>query len=80
MSQIEMYKTKDKQTEIEVRFRKKLYGLHSSKCQNFSDKPNKISSLHINNCYRKELQKSSTVKESLTVQRKVTGRFQENWL
>ena len=70
MSQIEIYKTKDKQTEIEVRFEEETVWLTQQQMSELFRQTKQNISLHINNCYReKELLKSSTVKESLTVQK-----------
>ena len=70
MGQIEIYKTKDKQTEIEVRFEEETVWLTQQQMSELFKQTKQNISLHINNCYReKELLKSSTVKESLTVQK-----------
>ena len=70
MNQVEIYQTKDKQTEIEVRFEEDTVWLtHQQMTELFGQTKQNIS-LHINNCYReKELLKIATVKESLTVQK-----------
>jgi len=70
MRQIEIYQTKDKQTEIEVRFEEETVWLTQQQMSELFRQTKQNISLHINNCYReKELLKSSTVKESLTVQK-----------
>ena len=70
MSQIEIYQTKDKQTQIEVRFEEDTVWLTQQQMGELFDQTKQNISLHINNCYKeKELLKKSTVKESLTVQK-----------
>jgi death-on-curing family protein len=70
MKQIEIYKTKDKQTEIEVRFEEETVWLSQQQMAELFGQSKQNISLHINNCFKeKELDKKSTVKDSLTVQK-----------
>lgn len=70
MNEIEIDKTQDNQTEIEVQFDGELVWLNRVQMASLFHQTKQSSSLHINNCYNEgELQKKSTVKESLTVQK-----------
>ena len=70
MNQIEIYQTKDKQTEIEVKFEEDSVWLTQQQMATLFNQTKQNISLHINNCYKeKELPKKATVKESLTVQK-----------
>jgi len=70
MNQIEIYQTKDKQTEIEVRFEEETVWLTQQQMADLFKQTKQNISLHLKNCYReKELTKMATVKESLTVQK-----------
>jgi len=70
MNEIEIYKTSDNKTEIEVRFDGDTVWLNQMQMAALFNQTKQNISLHINNCYKeKELQKTSTVKESLTVQK-----------
>ena len=69
MNQIEIYQTKDKQTEIEVRFEEDSVWLSQQQMAELFGQTKQNISLHLNNCYKeKELTKLATVKKSLTVQ------------
>ena len=68
MNEIEIYKTPDNQTEIEVQFDGETVWLSQVQMASLFKQPRQNISLHINNCYKEgELQKKSTIKESLTV-------------
>jgi death-on-curing family protein len=70
MNQIEIYKTKDNQTEVEVKFEEETVWLTQQQLASLFKQTKQNISLHINNCFReKELDKNATVKESLTVQK-----------
>jgi prophage maintenance system killer protein len=70
MNEIEIYKTSDNKTEIEVRFDGDTVWLNQMQMAALFNQTKQNISLHITNCYKeKELQKTSTVKESLTVQK-----------
>lgn len=70
MNEIEIYKTSDNKTEIEVRFDGDTVWLNHMQMAALFNQTKQNISLHINNCYKeKELHKTSTVKESLTVQK-----------
>ena len=76
-NQIEIYKTNDKDIHIEVRFEEDSVWLTQLQMASLFEHTKQNISLHINNCYKEyELDRNSTVKESLTVQtegkRKVT--------
>ena len=68
-NQIEIYQTKDKQTEVEVRFEEETVWLSQQQMALLFKQTKQNISLHINNIFKeKELHKKSTVKESLIVQ------------
>ena len=70
MNQVEIYQTKDKQTEIEVKFEEDTVWLTQQQLAELFGQSKQNISLHLNNCYKeKELTKKATVKESLTVQK-----------
>lgn len=70
MNEIIIYKTKDKKTQIEVKFENESVWLTQQQMAELFGQTKQNISLHINNCFKdKELIKKSTVKESLTVQR-----------
>ena len=70
MNQIEIYQTKDKETQIEVQFEGESVWLTQKQMASLLGQTKQNVSLHIKNCFReKELNKNSTVKESLTVQK-----------
>lgn len=69
MSEIVIYKTPDKKTEVEVQFDGETVWLTQVQMASLFNQTKQNISLHINNCYKeKELSKKATVKESLTVQ------------
>ena len=68
MSDIIIYKTKDKKTQIDVKFEDETVWLTQEQMANLFGQTKQNISLHINNCFKeKELSKKATVKESLTV-------------
>lgn len=70
MNEVEIYKTPDNQTEVEVQFDGETVWLTQVQMATLFKQTKQNISLHINNCYKEaELQKKSTVKESLTVQK-----------
>ena len=70
MNQIEIYLTKDKQTEITVRFEEETVWLTQQQMAELFKQTKQNISLHINNCFKeKELDQKSVVKESLTTAR-----------
>ncbi len=70
MNQVEIYQTKDKQSEVEVRFEEETVWLTQTQMALLFGQTKQNISLHINNCYKeKELSKKATVKDSLTVQK-----------
>lgn len=70
MSEILIYKTSDKQTEIEVRLEEDTVWLTQQQMASLFKQTKQNISLHINNCFKeKELHRKGTVKESLTVQK-----------
>jgi prophage maintenance system killer protein len=67
LNNIIIYKTKDKKTQIEVRFENETVWLTQQQIAELFGQTKQNISLHINNCFKeKELQASSVVKESLT--------------
>ncbi len=67
MGEIEIYQTKGKHTEIEVRFDKDTVWLSQQQMAELFGQTKQNISLHINNCFKeKELGKKSVVKDSLT--------------
>lgn len=69
MNEVIIYKTKDKKTQIEVKFENESVWLTQQQMAELFGQTKQNISLHINNCFKdKELIKKSTVKESLTVQ------------
>lgn len=69
MNEIIIYKTQDKQTEVEVQFDGETVWLTQLQMAALFNQTKQNISLHINNCFReKELSRRATVKESLTVQ------------
>ena len=69
MNEIIIYKSKDKKTQIEVKFENETVWLTQQQMAELFGQTKQNISLHVNNCFReKELSKKATVKESLTVQ------------
>jgi death-on-curing family protein len=67
MKAIEIYKSKDKQTLVEVRFENDSVWLSQAQLSTLFNQTKQNISLHINNCFKeKELKESAVVKESLT--------------
>ncbi|MBS1747110.1 MAG: virulence protein RhuM/Fic/DOC family protein [Bacteroidetes bacterium] len=67
MNEIVIYKTPDKQTEVEVRFEGETVWLTQMQMAALFNQTKQNISLHINNCFKeRELKAASVVKESLT--------------
>ena len=70
MREIEIYSSNNNQTEIEVQFEGDTVWLSQTQMALLFEQTKQNISLHINNCFKEaELQKTATVKESLTVQK-----------
>ncbi len=70
MSEIEIYKDRDNETQVEVHFEDDTAWLTQQQIALLFNQTKQNISLHINNCFKeKELNKKATVKDSLTVQR-----------
>src|SRR5881394_3354463 len=70
MNQIEIYQTKDKQTEIEVKFEEETVWLTQKQMALLFKNTVPNINMHIRNIYKeKELDKNPTIKESLIVQK-----------
>jgi len=70
LNEIIIYKTKDRKTQIEVKFENESVWLTQQQMAELFGQTKQNISLHINNCFKdKELIKKSTVKDSLTVQK-----------
>jgi len=70
MNQVEIYQTKDKQTQIEVKFEEDTVWLTQQQMADLFKQTKQNISLHISNCFKeKELDKKSVVKDSLTTAR-----------
>ncbi|MBU6158809.1 MAG: type II toxin-antitoxin system death-on-curing family toxin [Bacteroidetes bacterium] len=79
MSNIIIYKTKDKKTQIDVKFEDETVWLTQEQMANLFGQTKQNISLHINNCFKeKELSKKSTVKESLTVRTEGSRRVKRS--
>lgn len=79
-NQIEIYQGTDGQTQIEVKFEQETVWLSQDQMASLFNQTKQNISLHISNCFKEgELDKTATVKESLTVQqegkRKVTRKI-----
>lgn len=67
MSGVEIYKDKENQTQIEVRFEDETVWLNQQQMALLFNQTKQNISLHINNCFKEnELSKKAVVKESLT--------------
>lgn len=67
MNEIEIYKTQDGKTELEVKFEEDTVWLTQQQMATLFGQTKQNISLHINNCFKeKELYKKSVVKDSLT--------------
>src|SRR5690606_40208126 len=67
MEKVEIYKTKDNRTEVEVRFDGDTVWLTQAQMAELFGQSKQNISLHINNCFKeKELRPNSVVKDSLT--------------
>jgi hypothetical protein len=67
MSEIQIYKDKDNQTQVEVRFEDESVWLTQQQMTTLFDQTKQNIGLHINNCFKeRELDKKSVVKDSLT--------------
>ena len=70
MNQIEIYQTKDKQTQIEVKFEEDTVWLSQKQMALLFQNTVPNINIHIRNIYKeKELDKNPTIKESLIVQK-----------
>jgi hypothetical protein len=70
LSEIIIYKTKDRKRQIDVKFENETVWLTQQQMANLFGQTKQNISLHINNCFKeKELSKKATIKESLTVQK-----------
>ena len=81
MNEILIYKNPEHQTEVAVQFDGETVLLSQMQMASLFKQTKQNISLHSNNCYKEgELQKKSTVRESLTVQkegnRNVNGRLE----
>lgn len=67
MNSVEIYKSRDNQVQVQVRFEEDTVWLSQQQMAALFGQTKQNISLHINNCFReKELSKNSVVKESLT--------------
>jgi hypothetical protein len=67
LNEIIIYKTKDRKTQIEVKFENESVWLTQQQMAELFGQTKQNISLHINNCFKeKELRSVSVVKESLT--------------
>ena len=67
MKEIIIYRSQDKQTQIEVNFENDTVWLNQQQMATLFGQTKQNISLHINNCFKeKELRSSSVVKDSLT--------------
>lgn len=70
MNEVIIYQSKDKKTQIEVKFENDTVWLTQQQMADLFGQTKQNISLHINNCFKeKELTKKATVKESLTVRK-----------
>ncbi|MFM9911704.1 MAG: virulence RhuM family protein [Chitinophagaceae bacterium] len=70
MNQVEIYQTKDKRTQIEVKFEEDSVWLTQQQMADLFKQSKQNISLHISNCFKeKELDQKSVVKDSLTTAR-----------
>src|SRR5699024_5092668 len=68
--EFEIYKTADNEVVIQVEFEQDTVWLSQNQMADLFNQTKQNISLHINNCYKEgELDKTATVKESLTVQK-----------
>jgi len=69
LNEIIIYKSKDKKTQIEVKFENETVWLTQQQMAELFGQTKQNISLHVNNCFReKELRAISVVKESLTTE------------
>ena len=69
MNEIEIYRSSDNETEIQVQFENETVWLTQQQMSILFDQTKQNISLHINNCFKeRELERNSTVKDYLTVQ------------
>jgi len=69
MNKIIIYKTKDKQTQIDVTFESKTVWLTQQQMAYLFGQTKQKISLHFNNCFKdKQLIENSVVKDSLTTE------------
>ncbi len=70
MNEVIIYQSKDKKTQIEVKFENDTVWLTQQQMADLFGQTKQNISLHINNCFKeKELTKKATVKDSLTVRK-----------
>lgn len=70
MNEVIIYQSKDKKTQIEVKFENDTVWLTQQQMADLFGQTKQNISLHINNCFKeRELTKKATVKESLTVRK-----------
>jgi hypothetical protein len=76
-NEIVLYRPDELAEHVEVRIDDETVWLSQQQMATLFDQTKQNISLHINNCYKeKELEKSSTVKDSLTVQKECRRKFQ----
>jgi len=69
MNEIEIYRSSDNETEIQVQFENETVWLTQQQMAILFDQTKQNISLHINNCLKeRELERISTIKDYLTVQ------------
>lgn len=79
MNNIVIYRTKDRRTQIDVKFENETVWLTQQQMADLFGQTKQNISLHINNCFKeKELYKKATVKESLTVQKEGNRSVKRN--
>ncbi len=79
MNEIEIYKSSDNKTEIQVRFEEETVWLTQQQLATLFEQSKQNISLHINNCFKEgELERNSTVKDYLTVQTEGKRKVKRN--
>jgi hypothetical protein len=80
MNEIIIYQIEDNQTQVEVHFEQDTVWLSQQQMAKLFEQTKQNISLHINNCFNEgELERNSTVKKSLTVQKdiEIAGPWQK---
>ena len=78
-NQMEIYRTADDKMAVEVQFAQDTVWLSQQQMAALFEQTKQNVSLHINNCYKEgELDRISTVKESLTVQNEGISKVNGN--